>query len=342
MSRPQLPELPLELWIAIVSHLTVTPDDLCWLWLNLKRVSRTFSAVIETAVSNYVLRTAEIAFPFHRTKVIRSDHPPMVMRIQLGTIVTRFDRLSEDGERAFFRDKDALGRLGPELLAHSVSSWRNRVEMYLADASADLNCEDMPGPGAHVMLQQFQFNQPPHVITMGDMVNDTELLDLQVDFDRLELSFNWKHMVSNFLGEEERVKCLESMAKVSTFGMMDVMNVRLTSDPKLSQHSRLVDMRLRLHSGRLDLDDALLTGVDMTRMQEQIRRKVRCHRFRHEYQRTGRPISLSRSLGHPGRVEEHLRLAYMRNIRDTLPRGRKSKWRETESTFARSTFRSGR
>lgn len=86
----------------------------------------------------------------------------------------------------------------------------------------------------------------------------------------------------------------------------------------MSQHSRLADMRERLHLGRLDLDDALLAGVDMSRMREQIRRKVRCYRFQHEYQRIGRPIS---TLGQPGRVEEHLRLAYMRDIRETLSAG---------------------
>lgn len=138
----------------------------------------------------------------------------MVMRIQLGTIVARFDHFSEDGDRVFFRDKDALERMGAELLDHSVNSWRRRVETYLADAGADLDFDDLADYNAHVMLQRFQFNQPPHVITLGSMVNDTELLGLQVDFDRLEMSFNWRHMVTNFLAEEERVKYLENTAKV--------------------------------------------------------------------------------------------------------------------------------
>lgn len=213
-SRPRLPQLPPEIWTAIVSHLTGSPDDLCWLWLKLRRVSRSFNAVIETAVRSCVLRSAEIAIPFHRTKVVRSGDPSMVMRIQLGTIVARFDHFSEDGDRVFFRDKDALERMGAELLDHSVNSWRRRVETYLADAGADLDFDDLADYNAHVMLQRFQFNQPPHVITLGSMVNDTELLGLQVDFDRLEMSFNWRHMVTNFLAEEERVKYLENTAKV--------------------------------------------------------------------------------------------------------------------------------
>jgi len=138
----------------------------------------------------------------------------MVTRIQLGTILARFDRLSDDGKRAFFRDEDALERMGSELLGHTVQSWRRRVEGYLADPGADLDFNDMADYDAHVMLQRFQFNQPPHVITMGGMVNDTELWELEVDFDRLEISFDWRNMVSNFLGEEERVKYLENMAKV--------------------------------------------------------------------------------------------------------------------------------
>ncbi|OIW22989.1 hypothetical protein CONLIGDRAFT_687065 [Coniochaeta ligniaria NRRL 30616] len=298
-ARARLPQLPLELWTAILSYLTGSPDDLCWIWLNLRRVSNNFNAAIEMAVRNCVLRSAEIAIPFHRTKIVRSGNPPMVTRIQLGTIVAHFDHLSDDGERAVFRDENALERMGEELLDHTVTSWRRRNELYLGDPAWDFDTNDQADYDAHVMLQRFQFNQPPHVITMGGMVNDTELLGLQVDFDRLEMSFDWKHMLTNFLAEEERVRHLERTAK-------------------MGQHSRLADMRERLHAGRLDLDDALLTGVDMTRMQEQIRRKVRCFRFQHEYQRTGRPLSLSSSVGQPGRIEEHLRLAYMREIRDTI------------------------
>lgn len=77
-------------------------------------------------------------------------------------------------------------------------------------------------------------------------------------------------------------------------------------------------MRESLRAGRLDLDDALLAGVDMSRLQEQIRRKVRCYRFQRGYQRIGRPILGDGSVGQPGRVEENLRLSYMRDIRATL------------------------
>ena len=94
----------------------------------------------------------------------------------------------------------------------------------------------------------------------------------------------------------------------------------------MSLDSHLADMIENIRAGCLDFDDALLAGVDITRMRKQIRQKVRCDRFQHEYQRTGRPISLSSFLGQPGRVEEHLRLAYMRNIRDALSEGPKTMW----------------
>lgn len=214
VARPRLPQLPLELWTAIVSYLTGTPDDLCWTWLNLRRVSRGFNAAIETAVRNCILRSAEIAIPSHRTKVVRSGHPPMVTRIQLGTIAARFSRLTDDGERAVFRDEDALERMGQELLDHTVKSWRRTTEIYLGGAATDGDASDLAVCDAHAMLQRYQFNQPPHVITMGGIVNDTELSGLEVDFDRLEMSFHWKHMVTNFLAEEERVRRLERTAKV--------------------------------------------------------------------------------------------------------------------------------
>lgn len=212
--RPRLPQLPLETWTAIASYLASSPADLCWLWLELRRVSRSFNVAIETAVRNGVLRQAEITVPFHRIRIVRGGDPATIMRIRPGTIVARFHHFSEDGERVFFRDNDASERIGAELLNHSVNLWRRKVESYLADAGADLDFDDLADYDAHVMLQRFQFSQPPHVITMGGMVNDTELPDLQVDFDRLEMSFGWKQMVTSFLGEENRVAHLENAAKV--------------------------------------------------------------------------------------------------------------------------------
>lgn len=217
--RLRLPQLPLEIWTAIASHLTGSPADLCWLWLKLRCVSRSFNAAVETAVRNCALRQAEITVPFHRPVAAVGQDLSMPGRFRvgsvwLGTIVARFDHFSEDGERVFFRDADASERMDAEELGHSVNSWRRTVEMYLADARGDVNFGDPPDHDALLMLQRFRFDQPPYVITMGGMVNDTELPDLQVDFERLEMSFCWKQMVTGFLGEEERVAHLENATKV--------------------------------------------------------------------------------------------------------------------------------
>jgi hypothetical protein len=74
----------------------------------------------------------------------------------------------------------------------------------------------------------------------------------------------------------------------------------------MAQQGRIADMREQLRTGRLDFDSALLGGIDMARMEEQVRRKVRCYRFDNQYQRGARHL------------EEHLRLAYMRDLRKAL------------------------
>ncbi|KAB5582318.1 hypothetical protein GE09DRAFT_263513 [Coniochaeta sp. 2T2.1] len=293
----RLPQLPLEIWTAIVSYLTGTPDDLCWTWLNLRLVSRGFNSVIETAVRHCVLRSAEILFPVHLIKTVRSVNPPMVTMVKLGTLRARFDRMSEDGGRVFFRDRDARERIDEDVFDLTVKTWVQRNEAYLRDAGLDI-VDVLADYSTPRMLQRYQFDQPPHVLIMGGMVNDTELPGLEYDADQLEISFRWKPMLTLFLAEEERVNHLERTAK-------------------LSHHERVVNMRQRLHAGRLDIDDALLAGVDMTRMREQIRRKVRCFRFQHDYQRIGSPVSVSPpAFGQSGRVNEHLRLTYMRVIRE--------------------------
>jgi len=213
----RLPQLPLEIWTIILTHITDTPDDLCRTWLNLRRVSRVFNAAIETAVRNGVLRCADIAFPVHRTKVVFIGKK--ISRIKLGTIVARLDHLSEDGERVFFRDSDALERMGGELLNHTLKSWSHTIQVYVGDADADYVDSEglqLADYDADVSLNRdFNFSQPPHVITLGGMVNDSELPGLEVDFDRLEISFNWRRMLTMFLAEDDRVRRLERTTKVS-------------------------------------------------------------------------------------------------------------------------------
>jgi hypothetical protein len=89
----------------------------------------------------------------------------------------------------------------------------------------------------------------------------------------------------------------------------------------MAQRGRIADMREQLHTGRLDFDSALLRGVDMARMEDQVRRKVRCYRFDRGYQRNPRH-SGGWASSHGTRVkEEQLRLAYMRELRKSLRSG---------------------
>lgn len=90
----------------------------------------------------------------------------------------------------------------------------------------------------------------------------------------------------------------------------------------------MADMREQMRTGRLRFDDAYHEGMDLIKMKEQIRRKVRCHRFQYGYQRKDnhhtRGIYVpgsAPSLGQPRRVEEHLRLGAMRDIRENLSKG---------------------
>jgi hypothetical protein len=208
----RLPRLPLEIWTAVISHLTRNPDDICSAWLSVRRVSRCFKAATEAAVSKQVLRSASISFPVHRTRTTRSENEWTRTKIKLGTIDTYFDRVSEDGERVFFRDKAPLDRMSEDVLTHTVRSWRRRIRSYLDQPPFD--SLDLADNRAEAGVPGLQYNQPPYVIAMGGMVNDTELLGLEADIDRLEISFLWKPMLTMFFAEEERIRRLTRNAKV--------------------------------------------------------------------------------------------------------------------------------
>jgi hypothetical protein len=70
-------------------------------------------------------------------------------------------------------------------------------------------------PGLQAGTYDLDSSQPPQVISLGGMVNDTDLPGLDADFDRLEISFLWKPMLTMLFAEEERVRRLVRNTKVS-------------------------------------------------------------------------------------------------------------------------------
>lgn len=206
MSSPsRFPHLPIELWTAIISHISA-PEDIISAWLNIRRVSRSFRSATETAMRQRLMRSAHLDFVSHHIKAVRTFPGPS-SRIQLGAIETRFDRWSEDGNRVFFRDKTALERMDEFLLMHTKEDWVHRVGNYMSQTCVPPEIV-VVGGRRRLATNLVSFNIPPHIITVGGMVNDTELPGLEVDYDRLEVSFLWRPMLTMFLAEEERVRHL--------------------------------------------------------------------------------------------------------------------------------------
>lgn len=53
-----------------------------------------------------------------------------------------------------------------------------------------------------------RFDVPPYTITVRHDVNDTELPGLKVDYEKREISFDWRRMYSVFFREAEHMKRL--------------------------------------------------------------------------------------------------------------------------------------
>ena len=53
-----------------------------------------------------------------------------------------------------------------------------------------------------------RFDVPPYTITVRHDVNNTELPGLKVDYEKREISFDWRRMYSVFFHEAEHMKRL--------------------------------------------------------------------------------------------------------------------------------------
>ncbi|KAL0261830.1 hypothetical protein SLS55_003262 [Diplodia seriata] len=182
------PALPVELWIRIISCIT-NSNVIPHVWLSCRRVSRCVRAATEEAFLHRHLKP--------RTHVKFRDLGMVPdsagWKHYLG-LTLEFDRLSEDRTRAVFGnkrridddDEDEEEEEEQEQVVEDAltARWRAAMKLYQGD-----------GDGC-------RFDLSPYTITVRQIVNDTELPGLEVDYEGREMSFDWRGMFDRLFGEE--------------------------------------------------------------------------------------------------------------------------------------------
>jgi hypothetical protein len=204
-----------EIWRQIALCLVFEDDEnaLINTWLDVRPVCRQLQATIEAIYAEKVLPEIEIEFKIES----RFDYLGgcLERRVYSDTGVGKgftmeFDRFEApyspapghivDDVRAVFKTENFCIEVmykssKTELVAESDKldvEWRADIQLYLGDGSE----------------KSGRFELTPHIVKLRNIINDTELSGLQINYEKREVSFNWRLMFTNLFSEERVVKRL--------------------------------------------------------------------------------------------------------------------------------------
>jgi hypothetical protein len=232
MATVQCPTLPPELWIRILRNLKME-EDLPDLWMSFRHVCTAFKDAVESIFCNEHLPKTWIQFNLgtHYT----DDDDRIVLDSEFD-----FSHLSEDKVTAIFRIEEFSGEC------------KSVIRGYLRNYVEDMDVE-----------------APRHTVQIRRDVNDTPIPRLSIDYDKLELSCNWRELYTRFYGEEQLyhkltgawVKSKEEWAedlKVKTdrgeVDMMVAMEEAIYAFTDGPQDSRKIARRARIRRQFRELD----------------------------------------------------------------------------------------
>lgn len=172
--KPVETYLPNEIWDLVLMSLV---DDPAILWTTCRHVSQSFR------------RTAEL--------VCRRDVlPRIVVEYKAATpIRLTFGDFSNDGRNVILWDLQPDSHYDRDFwnLQDIISQWRWTVGAYTGHPFD----RDEPEPP--------RYDQPLYTIHISGLVNDTELPNWSIDFQKRCIEFDWKAMFDKFFYEESAI-----------------------------------------------------------------------------------------------------------------------------------------
>jgi len=204
------PPLPIDVWLLVFDAL----DDRTFLWATLRNTSHFFRDSVDGYLRHGVSRNWLVDLHYSD---LHTQQGPLIHDIH---IPMAFDRFSDDGTRAFFQQR-AYKNVNLRSRRGSVRGWVPFVQRY---------CEETRKPAPKVLNMSKPSNGPPmwetmhahwrntlpddekhrylallrHAVAIGrgdyppyclkiyNTIKDTELVDLAIDCERREISFDWR------------------------------------------------------------------------------------------------------------------------------------------------------
>jgi hypothetical protein len=252
--------LPIEIWLTIFEDVS----DYDTLWSVVRNISRYLRACVDEYFRRTVLRNCIIDLTY---STIHCLSGPNLHDLY---VPMQFDRLSDDGSRAVFRQVQHKGyaRGASHKMKGSLRGWVPFIERYCLETSKPaplvLNkTKNAPGPVLWEQEYKLHFSgsrsyerrhlrdhtsigrgdRPPYFIRLPPYIHDTELVDLSIDCSTHEIAINWHRTLSAFFLERHFIALANQNAgerRVYDTALISAnSNVRLIS----SRHQRQPDDR---------------------------------------------------------------------------------------------------
>lgn len=188
--KPLCPSLPPEIWISIFSYC----HDLPHLWNTCRRVSRTLKACAERAFSGNHLGSVHIEFMLDRHNLggKRGPHEP--------AITLQFERIGKGSEAG-------IAWFSGHFRGHKI------VDPWMRDKTKAVIMQRW-----HENVEKRKPELPNYTITIGNMVNDTDIPGLVVDPTEYKMRLEWRSMLELFFREQaqlEDLRCKQLSSQAS-------------------------------------------------------------------------------------------------------------------------------
>ncbi|KAK8219711.1 hypothetical protein M8818_000685 [Zalaria obscura] len=173
MSEHSTPALPNELWVNILSFI----DDLPYLWLSCRQVSKTFRSSVDLVFALHHLKRTVVFYPLEPIidSSVELDFSPRLA----------FKSFSADNRLAYFTNALLYTEEDLPLLRRSDlgEQWRKKMRLY------DTSSIELP----HTVCITGLFYEPP-------------FKDFGYNLGQEQIWFDWRAMVQNFFLEHRRAE----------------------------------------------------------------------------------------------------------------------------------------
>jgi hypothetical protein len=303
--------LPVDIWLIIFAYVDAAldlldlldADSLTFLWCKVRNVSHYLRDCIDEYFCHGVLQSMLVELNYSN---INNYSGPSFAYVY---VPMRFSHLSTDGTRAAFRQMAYISKHNRLAEPGSVRGWVPFAERYSAETRKPkpqvvrkVPPRSVPGPPAwekeHMQLCSTlvgdsktvylaslrnhtsigRGDRPPHYLKIRKAVNDTGLVDLSIDVDAREISFDWRRTFASFFVEQHYVMIAEQAQP--SMDMQDYWNSSSRRARRRRARSRRLQDWFVANRHRLTLEDRLQAENMVEIHRHQLNHNLQCKNIR--------------------------------------------------------------